>query len=121
MKSRILVQSRNIDVKTNGSVVVPPFDVSEIERLNFVVTLAALSGGTTPGIDFKYQEGGADGYGGVASLVGVMSSPATLVQGIGPGCAIPYCVGYSGRLTVVVTGAPTTATAHILVYGEPIS
>ena len=95
------------------------FDVFPYESLSFFVNLTALSGGTTPSVQFTYQE--VDDYGvwyDVTNLGSALTAIGTARTSVGEGAKVNEAIGKSGRIKWTVTGGPTTATANITVIGN---
>ena len=122
MKSRVLYAASSLDVKTTGQGT-PAIDVSEIIRVECIIQFTALSGGTTPSVNFFYQEQAPDGT--WINLVSVVGSAQTaignFIYSVGAGCYWPHCVGSKMRIGWVVVGGPTTATANITITGDPLT
>ena len=92
------------------------FDVSPYEGAAFFVNLTALTGGTSPTVQFTYQE--MDDYGvwyDVSAIGAALSAAGTARTSVGEGCKVNDMIGKSGRIKWVTTGAPATATATISV------
>lgn len=104
-------------VSTNGNSAA--FDVFAYESLSFFVNLTALSGGTTPSVQFTYQE--VDDFGvwyDVTTLGAALTAVGTARTSVGEGAKVNDAIGKSGRIKWVVTGGPATATATVTVIGN---
>lgn len=109
------VSAQNVNANGNTSA----FNVAPYEGLKFYVNLTALSGGTSPTVQFFYQE--SDDYGtfyDVNSLSTALAAAGTNNTSIGKGLKLPDMVGKTGRVRWAVTGAPTTATATVTIVAD---
>jgi len=115
MRRKTLYAASAVDVKTTLGTT-PTFDVSESKGLLFLFELTALSGGTTPSVAVKYQE--QDVAGNWFDITSIIFTPITA-----PGKAVQFnsYAGLKGRIQWIIVGAPTTATANISIYAEPIT
>lgn len=117
MRNVTLYASAGINVAAAGNT--PALDVSSYETVKFYANLTALSGGTTPSVQFFYQE--ADDFGtwyDVAQLGVAITAVGTQTTSVGEGAKVNEMVGKSGRVRWAVTGAPATATATLTVVAD---
>ncbi len=100
-------------------------DLSKYRELLAIVQLKSLSGGTSPSIQVAIQTG--DQQSGAAQQWNNLNTPPTAwtttsgaeyVDSIGPGLTSTNDLGVIGRIAWTLTGAPTTCTFFVTVYGK---
>lgn len=99
------------------------FDFTSAEAVCIDCILTALTGGTSPSVQFILERLSADGatwvqLSAATALTVASSSPSTGISSfeVGPGLAINKLVGTQHRIRWVTTGTPATAVATVNAY-----